>query len=54
VHTLLSAYNYGSGSGANYYWLIVGIVAVVVIAAAGWLLTRIWRRSDRRTRHQNP
>jgi hypothetical protein len=54
MHTLLSAYNYGSGSGANYYWLIVGIVAVVVIAAAGLLLTRIWRRSGRRTRHQNP
>jgi hypothetical protein len=52
--TLLSAYNYGGGSGASYYWLIVGIVAVVVIAAAGWLLTRIRNRSDRRTRHQNP
>jgi hypothetical protein len=54
VHTLLSAYNYGSGSGANYYWVIVAIVAVVLIATAGWLLTRIRRRSARRTRHQNP
>jgi hypothetical protein len=54
VHTLLSAYNYGGGSGTSYYWLIVGIVAVVVIAAAGWLLTRIRHRSGRGTRHQNP
>ncbi len=54
MHTLLSAYNYGSGSGTSYYWLIVGIVAVVVIAAAGLLFTRIRRRSHRRTRHQNP
>ena len=52
--TLLSAYNYGGGSGANYYWLIVGIVAVLVIATAGWLVTRIRRRSDHRTRHQSP
>jgi ABC-type phosphate transport system auxiliary subunit len=54
VLTLLSAYNYGGGSGANYYWLIAGIVAVVLIATAGWLLTRIRRRSGRRTRHQSP
>ena len=52
--TLLSAYNYGGGSSANYYWLIVGIVAVLVIATAGWLVTRIRRRSDHRTRHQSP
>ena len=52
--TLLSAYNYGSGSGADYYWVIVGIAAVVVIAMAGWLLTRIRRRSGHRTRHQIP
>ena len=52
--TLLSAYNYGSGSGADYYWVIVGIAAVVVIATAGWLVTRIRRRSDHRTRHQSP
>jgi hypothetical protein len=54
VHMLLSAYNYGGSSGANYYWVIVGIAAVVVIATAGWLLTRIRRRSDHRTRHQSP
>jgi hypothetical protein len=53
VHMLLSAYNYGGGSGANYYWVIVGIVAVVVIATAGWLLTRLWRRSGHRTPHQS-